>query len=87
MGTITAKELKLKTGEVIRKVRSGEQMTVTYRGKPVAVIAPPKIEDSRPLKKLRPFDVAWSDIEETLQKTEPELKGWREATAWIRDRI
>ena len=87
MGTITAKELKLKTGEVIKKVRSGEQMTVTYRGKPVAVIAPPKTEDSRPLKGLRPFDEAWRDIEETLQKTEPEFKDWREASAWIRDRV
>jgi len=87
MGTITAKELKIKTGEVIRKVRSGEQMTVTYRGKPVAVIAPPKAEDSRPVKRLRAFDEAWREIEETLQETEPEFKGWREATAWIRDRV
>ncbi|HUT72979.1 MAG TPA: type II toxin-antitoxin system prevent-host-death family antitoxin [Desulfatiglandales bacterium] len=87
MGTITAKELKLKTGEVIKKVRSGEQMTVTYRGKPVAVIAPPKTEDRKTLKELRSFGEAWKDIEETLQETEPEFKGWREATAWIRDRV
>ena len=87
MGVITAKQLKLRTGEVLRKVRSGENMTVTYRGKPVAVIAPPKTEDRKPLKELRPFDEAWRDIEEALQKTEPEFKGWREATAWIRDRV
>ena len=87
MGTITAKELKLRTGEVIRKVRSGEHMTVTHRGKPVAVIEPPKAEDNRPVKSLRPFDKAWRDIEETLQRTEPEFKGWKEATAWIRDRV
>lgn len=87
MGIITAKELKQRTGEVIRKVRSGEQLTVTYRGKPVAVIAPPKMEDEKPLKELRSFDEAWRDIEEILQKTEPKFKGWREATEWIRNRV
>ncbi len=86
MGIITAKQLKLRTGDVLRKVRLGEQLTVTYRGKPVAVIAPPKMDDKKPLKELRPFDEAWKDIEETLQKTEPRFGGWREATAWIRKR-
>jgi prevent-host-death family protein len=87
MGIITAKQLKLRTGEVLKKVRSGEQLTVTYRGKPVAVIAPPKIDDKKPLKELRSFDEAWRDIEESLQKTEPKFRGWREATEWIRNRV
>ena len=87
MGIITAKQLKLRTGEVLSKVRSGEQLTVTYRGKPVAVIATPKIDDKKPLKELRSFDEAWRDIEESLQKTEPKFKGWREATEWIRNRV
>lgn len=87
MGIITAKQLKQKTGEVLRKVRLGEQLTVTYRGKPVAVIAPPKIDDKKPLKELRSFDEAWRDIEETLQNTKSKFKGWREATEWIRNRV
>jgi len=87
MGIITAKQLKQKTGEVIKKVRLGEQLTVTYRGKPVAVIAPPKMDDKKPLKELRSFDEAWRDIEDTLQKTESKFKGWREATEWIRNRV
>lgn len=86
MGVITAKQLKLRTGEVLRKVRSGEQLTVTYRGKPVAVIVSPKTEDHKPFREIRPFDEAWRDIEDTLQKTGPEFRGWREATAWIRKR-
>jgi len=86
MGIITAKQLKQKTGEVIKKVRSGERLTITYRGKPVAVIAPPPAEETLALKELRPFDEAWSDIEETLRKTEPEFKGWREAVEWVRNR-
>ena len=42
MSIVTAKQLKQKTGEIIKRVRSGERLTVTYRGKAVAVIAPPE---------------------------------------------
>ena len=86
MGIITAKQLKQKTGEIIKKVRSGERLTVTHRGKPVAIIAPPTMEETETLKGLRTFDEAWRDIEETLRKTEREFKGWREATEWVRNR-
>ena len=86
MGVITAKQLKQRTGEVLKKVRSGERLTVTYRGKPVAVIAPSTMEETRALETLRSFDEAWGDIEQTLRKTKPEFKGWREATEWVRNR-
>lgn len=86
MSTVTAKQLKQRTGEVIRRVRSGERLTVTYRGKTVAVIAPPEGEKTEALQKLRSFDEAWRDIEQTLKKTEPEFKGWQEATEWMRNR-
>ncbi len=85
MSTVTAKQLKQKTGEVIKKVRLGERFTVTYRGKPVAVIAPPTMEETKALEELRSFDEAWGDIEQTLRKTKPEFKGWREATEWVRN--
>ncbi|PXF53190.1 MAG: hypothetical protein C4B58_16450 [Deltaproteobacteria bacterium] len=85
MSTVTAKQLKQKTGEVIKKVRLGERLTVTYRGKPVAVIAPPTMEETKALEKLRSFDEAWGDIEQTLRKTKPKFKGWREATEWVRN--
>jgi prevent-host-death family protein len=85
MSTVTAKQLKQKTGEVIKKVRLGERLTVTYRGKPVAVIAPPTMEETKALEELRSFDEAWGDIEQTLRKTKPEFKGWREATEWVRN--
>ena len=86
MSTVTAKQLKQRTGEVIRRVRSGERLTITYRGKPVAVIAPPEVEKTEALKELRSFDEAWRDIEQTLKKTKPGFKGWREATEWMRNR-
>ncbi|GAH88665.1 unnamed protein product [marine sediment metagenome] len=34
MGVITAKKLKQRTGEIIKRVRAGERFTLTYRGKP-----------------------------------------------------
>ena len=86
MGIITAKQLKQRTGEAIKKVQMGERLTVTYRGKPVAVIAPTTTKETKDLKELRSFNEAWRDIEETLRKREPEFKEWREATGWMRNR-
>jgi prevent-host-death family protein len=86
MGTVTAKQLKQRTGEVIRRVKSGECLTVTYRGKPVAVISPSTTGETKTLKELRSIDEAWADIEKTLGKTKPGFKGWKEATEWARNR-
>jgi len=84
MVSVTAKQLKQKTGEIIRRVRSGERLTVTYRGRPVAVILPPPAGAADPSEDLRPFDQAWREIEASLEKTEPEFKNWREAMKWAR---
>jgi prevent-host-death family protein len=86
MGTVTAKQLKQRTGEVIRRVKSGERLTVTYRGKPVAIISPTTTGETKTLKELRSIDEAWADIEKTLGKTKPGFKGWKEATEWARNR-
>jgi prevent-host-death family protein len=40
MDTVGARDLKQHTGEVIARVRSGERLLLTVRGRPVAVIAP-----------------------------------------------
>ena len=40
MGTVTAKELKNKTGAVLRRVGSGETVTITVRGVRVAQFVP-----------------------------------------------
>ena len=40
MGTVTAKELKNRTGQVLRRVGSGETVTVTVRGVRVAQFVP-----------------------------------------------
>ncbi len=40
MGTVTARELKNRTGAVLSRVRSGETVTVTVRGARVAQFLP-----------------------------------------------
>ena len=87
MGTVTAKQLKQRTGEIIKRLKSGERFTLTHRGKPVAVIAPSLSEVEVISSNLRSFDEAWEDIERALEKTKPPFKSWKEATGWARNRV
>ena len=86
MGTITAKQLKQKTGEVIKRIKSGERLTLTYRGKPLAVIEPATDKDKKKANRVRDSLKAWDRIESTLSSTNPEFQNWREATGWVRNR-
>jgi hypothetical protein len=49
-------------------------------------MAPPTNDENEFLQELRSFDEAWADIEQTLGKTKPGFKGWKEATEWVRNR-
>jgi prevent-host-death family protein len=40
MKTVTAKELKNRTGEVIRAIKNGEEIIISYRGKPLGKFVP-----------------------------------------------
>ncbi|MGD9287919.1 MAG: type II toxin-antitoxin system prevent-host-death family antitoxin [Desulfobacterales bacterium] len=86
MGTITAKQLKQKTGEVIKRIKSGERLTLTYRGKPLAVIEPTTKKDIQKVTEIDDSLRAWESIESTLERTNPEFKSWQEATGWVRNR-
>ncbi len=86
MGTITAKQLKQKTGDVIKRIKSGERLTLTYRGKPLAVIEPTTDKDIKKLNKVSDSVKAWDSIESTLDSTSPEFNNWREAIRWVRNR-
>ncbi|OIO31823.1 MAG: hypothetical protein COZ31_02060 [Nitrospirae bacterium CG_4_10_14_3_um_filter_44_29] len=85
MRTMTAKNLKNRTGEAMRAVSKGERVVVTLRGKPFALISSVTAES---LKKtsLRSYEEAWNDIELTLKKTKPHFKTAKEAMAWTRKR-
>jgi prevent-host-death family protein len=60
--TVTAKQLRLKTSEVLKKVRSGGSVTVTLRGKPVAKVV--SLSDHK--KKLTDYAAfgMWADRED-----------------------
>jgi prevent-host-death family protein len=68
MGTVTAKQLKQRTGEVIRRVKSGERLTVTYRGKPVAIISPSTTGETKTLKELRSIDGRGQILRKLLER-------------------
>jgi prevent-host-death family protein len=84
VGTITAKQLKQKTGGVLRRVRNGESFMITFRGKAIATLTPATYQGMP--EGISPFEEAWADIEKTLDETQPAFKGWREATEWVRNR-
>ena len=87
MKTMTARELKNHSGEIIRTVSKGEEIIVTYRGKPAAVIIPFEEAQKRGMTDIRPFEKAWKDIEESIEASKPAFKTWKEATRWIRKRV
>ncbi len=80
MGTITAKQLKQKTGEIIKRIKSGERLTLTYRGKPLAIIEPTAENQKNDLFELKEFQKAWESIESKLDREKPKFINWQEAT-------
>jgi prevent-host-death family protein len=85
MKSCSAKELKNRTGEILRQVGGGEKILITRRGKPCALLSPVKDDQPRDLE-LRPFQEAWADIEQALRTTRPQFKTWQEAMRWTRSR-
>jgi prevent-host-death family protein len=72
----TSKELRLRTGEILEKVRAGGRFAITYRGKPVALLVP--FEEDEELSP-RPYAEAWADLQRALEATEPYYPDWRDA--------
>lgn len=60
MKSISATELKNRTGEVLRRVGEGEKVLITRRGKPWAVLAPVTESTLRPAG-LREYKVTWAE--------------------------
>ncbi len=85
MKTYTARQLKNRTGEVLRTVRSGEPAVITVHGKPVGTIQPISSECASQ-EDIRPFAEAWADIEKQLAATKPHFRTWREAEKYNRGR-
>ena len=83
MKSISAKELKNHTGQVLRWVGGGEKVLITKWGKPWAVLSP-GAEAELPASSLRPYEEAWAAIEQTLSTSSPQYATWEEAMEWTR---
>ena len=78
MKPLTARELKNSTGEVVRTLRRGESMLLTFRGQPLGTIEPLRARDQR-APSIQPYEEAWAEIEEQLKHTKPRFASWKEA--------
>lgn len=83
MKSVSAKELKNKTGSLLRRVAGGERILITKRGKPHALLSPVGKEQLQPAG-LRSYEHAWTDIETTLKSRRPRFKTWQDAIRWTR---
>ena len=65
---ITAKELRYNFSRVLNKLRRGQEITLTYRGKPIAVIKPIAREE-KPFKSIA-YGI-WKDRDDLK-----DVEGW-----------
>jgi antitoxin (DNA-binding transcriptional repressor) of toxin-antitoxin stability system len=75
---MSARELKNSTGEVVRTLRRGGSILLTFRGKPLGTIEPLRPGDTAPAS-VAPFEDAWAQVEAELERSEPRFASWREA--------
>ena len=63
MMTVTAKQLRLKTSEVLKSIARGGSVTVTLRGKPVAKLT--ALDGKKPMRAAdHPAFGMWADRED-----------------------
>jgi antitoxin (DNA-binding transcriptional repressor) of toxin-antitoxin stability system len=85
MKPMSARELKNSTGEVVRTLRRGESILLTFRGKALGTIEPLRPDRSEAATIL-PYEQAWAEIESQLRRTPPRFASWREAEDQSRGR-
>lgn len=76
--TMTARDLKNSTGDVVRTLRRGGSVLLTFRGKPLATIDPVRADD-RQTAAIPPYEDAWAEIERQLARSTPRFGSWQEA--------
>jgi prevent-host-death family protein len=82
--TLTAKELKNRTGDAFRAIGRGDRVVLTRRGKALAVIVP--LAEGEELPDLPPYAEAWAEIEAALASSAPAFASLDEAMARSRRR-
>lgn len=88
MASVGIRELKNRLSQYLKRVRAGEQLVVTERGKPIAVISPPSIirTDQRIGAMLREGIARWGGGKPRGARRPPRIKGPSVAQAVIEDR-
>ena len=77
MAAVGIRELKNQLSRYLKRVKAGEQLMVTERGKPVAVIAPPSVtrRDRRIEALLREGMARWEGGKPRGARHPPRIKG------------
>jgi prevent-host-death family protein len=83
MRYVTLKELRVRTRQILEEAGRGEEIAVTFRGKPVALVVP--FEEEGEIR-ARPYREAWADIEATLARSRPAFPNVDEALKSTRRR-
>lgn len=83
--TMTARDLKNSTGDVVGALRRGESVLLTFRGKALAIIDPLRQDESAPAA-IPPYEEAWTEIERQLERSQPRFDSWQEAERYTRGR-
>lgn len=78
MKPMSARDLKNSTGAVIRTLRRGESILLTFRGKPLGTIEPMR-PDAPNVPAIQPYEDAWTGIEAELKRSTPRFASWRDA--------
>lgn len=89
MASVGITELKHRLSQYLKRVRTGERLTVTERGKPIAVILPPSVSpaDQRIEAMLREGVARWAGGKPRGSLRPPRIKGPSVAQAVIEDRV
>lgn len=85
MKPMTARDLKNSTGDVVRTLRRGESILLTFRGRPLGTIEPLR-PDRQHAPPIRPYEDAWAEIEAELRHSKPRFASWRDAEDQSRGR-
>jgi prevent-host-death family protein len=83
MRYVTAKELRLHTRQILEQARDGEQVAVTFRGKPIALLVP--FDEGAELS-ARAYEEAWGEIEVALARSRSPFRTAEEALRATRRR-
>jgi prevent-host-death family protein len=79
MATVSVRELKNRLSEHLRRLEDGETITVTRRGKPVAVISPVEPQEDKVTRKLRELAargaIHWSGGKPMIPERQIALRG------------